>query len=178
MSSHRKYGPEIVTDVDFIVEGFHLQAFFYLIFFVDNVATLPYHKYSTPKNIIGYMYLSLLRVICLRASSRASMSFQTRTGLTSQMGPRISYPNCWFGMPPCASVLLRSSSILGCRGWVLLYLCSRKTDLYSTSVRYKSIVIHLIFKVVISSNLLNFFHRMLQREVFQLLMFYRGMTAC
>lgn len=56
------------------------------------------------------------RVICLRASSRASMSFQIRTGLTSQTGLRISYPNCWYGMQLFDLVLLRSSCILGCRG--------------------------------------------------------------
>lgn len=67
----------------------------------------------------GDLWPCFLRVSCSRASRRGSMNFQTRIGHTSLKKPRISYPSCWFGTPPCASVLLRSSSTPGCRGWVL-----------------------------------------------------------
>lgn len=58
------------------------------------------------------------RTCCLRASKKGSMSSLRRTGLTSPLVPKTSFPSFWCGTPRTVWVLLSCYSIRGCRGWV------------------------------------------------------------
>ncbi|XP_073936331.1 MAP kinase-interacting serine/threonine-protein kinase 1 isoform X3 [Castor canadensis] len=66
---------------------------------------------GTEERCVGYA-----RTSCLRASRKASMSFLTRTGLTSPMKPKTSSPSSWFEMQSRDSVPPKFFSTRGCRG--------------------------------------------------------------
>lgn len=114
----------------------------------------------------------LHRVNCLRASSKGSMSFQIRTGLASQREPKTSFQSCWFEMQHCASAPHKSSSTRGCRGWEPLHLRTENGGVvcrHPPTLSPWKLACFLFGELIIF-----FFSRMPQREVFQLLVSYKG----